>query len=92
MAAKDVCSKMKLAGYWADFINPFSGRPYMNGLYKPQIDNLEFSGDNPQHAIISAKGNCVMITPNSENNVKLFKGRVFTNAPANIMKILEILN
>ncbi|KRT82274.1 hypothetical protein AMK59_3785, partial [Oryctes borbonicus] len=28
LAAKNVCHKLRNAGYWADFVNPFSGRPY----------------------------------------------------------------
>ncbi|XP_049792253.1 methylmalonic aciduria and homocystinuria type D homolog, mitochondrial-like isoform X2 [Schistocerca nitens] len=28
VVAQEVCTKLKMAGYWADFVNPFSGRPY----------------------------------------------------------------
>lgn len=30
LAASDICTKLKMFGYWADFINPFSGQPYLN--------------------------------------------------------------
>ncbi|KAJ8965411.1 hypothetical protein NQ314_004163 [Rhamnusium bicolor] len=28
IAAKNICDKLRNSGYWADFINPFSGLPY----------------------------------------------------------------
>lgn len=30
LAASDICTKLKMIGYWSDFINPFSGQPYNN--------------------------------------------------------------
>lgn len=39
LAAAGICGKLISSGYWADFINPFSGRPYFcrqknDSLYK----------------------------------------------------------
>ncbi|XP_033314178.1 methylmalonic aciduria and homocystinuria type D homolog, mitochondrial isoform X1 [Bombus bifarius] len=30
LAASDICAKLRKMGYWADFINPFSGQPHLN--------------------------------------------------------------
>ncbi|KAJ8909293.1 hypothetical protein NQ315_016783 [Exocentrus adspersus] len=30
IAAQNICGKLKNSGYWADFINPFSGLPYFS--------------------------------------------------------------
>ncbi|KAL1117868.1 hypothetical protein AAG570_004181 [Ranatra chinensis] len=42
LVAQETCYKLKLAGYWADFINPFSGLPFFspfkgNKLYKTDV-------------------------------------------------------
>ena len=31
-AARQICEKLQLGGYWSDFIDPSSGRPYL-GAY-----------------------------------------------------------
>lgn len=36
-AAQEICLRLKMAGYWADFINPFSGRPYLSPFQKPTL-------------------------------------------------------
>jgi len=36
-AAQEICLRLKHAGYWADFINPFSGRPYLSPFNKPAL-------------------------------------------------------
>lgn len=28
LAAREMCSRLRMHGYWADFMNPFSGKPF----------------------------------------------------------------
>lgn len=60
-----------MVGYWADFINPFSGQPYLSprkggNLYKTdeRFRSLGFR--------VEQKDNCRIIT--YENNLKQFIG------------------
>ncbi|XP_050303339.1 cobalamin trafficking protein CblD [Anthonomus grandis grandis] len=81
ITAKNICSKLRKNGYWADFINPFSGRPYLvptssNELYKTdeKFRCLDFQ--------IFEIEECKVVS--NEGRVdKRFIGSLFTNAPCN---------
>lgn len=88
LAASDVCAKLKMFGYWADFINPFSGQPHLNlqkssSLYKTD-ERFRCLGFK-----ILLKNNCKVIL--SENNIKNFIGSLYTTAPASTEFLKEIL-
>ncbi|XP_044259612.1 cobalamin trafficking protein CblD [Tribolium madens] len=81
ITAKSVCDKLRNGGYWADFINPFSGRPYLfptsaNKLYEAdeKFRCLDFEiFDIQQCKIVS----------NEQNSInRRFVGSLFTNAPS----------
>ena len=65
-AAQDICGKLKMAGYWADFINPFSGVPFVSShnrssLYKTDA-RFRCLGFNITH-----KGGCRLISNKKAN-------------------------
>lgn len=75
IAAKNICEKLRSSGYWADFINPFSGRPYfsplsLNELYETdeKFRCLDFQ--------ISEIQDCKVISSN-DTSPKKFVGEKF---------------
>jgi hypothetical protein len=53
--------KLRLAGYWADFINPFSGRPYLTTFHSAAL----YETDERLHCFdfqIKDYGDCKIIT------------------------------
>ncbi|KAL1506166.1 hypothetical protein ABEB36_005578 [Hypothenemus hampei] len=81
ITAKNICAKLRNSGYWADFINPFSGRPYLvptasNELYKTdeKFRCLDFQ--------IFEIDECKIIS-NEGLFTKRFIGSLFTSAPCN---------
>ncbi|KAJ8898500.1 hypothetical protein PR048_003860 [Dryococelus australis] len=65
LAARDICSKLKQAGYAADFINPFSGRPFIGTFQNPAGDvSKEFSCSAFR---INKQANCRVITEHKGN-------------------------
>lgn len=73
-AAQELCTRLILSGYWADFINPFSGRPFNgpvsnnNKVYDPeeQFLCLGFSIDSKDKLCTIIKG--------EHEGQKFFKG------------------
>ncbi|XP_076657843.1 methylmalonic aciduria and homocystinuria type D homolog, mitochondrial [Halictus rubicundus] len=88
LAAYDICSKLKMIGYWADFINPFSGQPHLslqknNTLYKTD-ERFRCLGFKIVH-----RNSCKVIL--HDNNDKNFIGSLYTTAPASTAFLKEIL-
>lgn len=58
--AQEICIKLKSTGYWADFINPFSGKPYLSPYYKSTL----YETDERFRCLgfeIKKRGNCKVI-------------------------------
>jgi len=90
LAAQEVCMKLRLAGYWADFINPFSGRPFLTPF--PSAAFCETDGRrNSLNFQINDRGNCKIISGDRENSHS-FVGSLFTTAPASAVLLQDILN
>ncbi|XP_020280767.1 methylmalonic aciduria and homocystinuria type D homolog, mitochondrial-like isoform X2 [Pseudomyrmex gracilis] len=88
LAASEICSKLKMIGYWADFINPFSGQPYMN----PRKGNL-YETDERFRCVgfkIEQRNNCRIIV--SDNNLNNFIGSLYTTAPANTEFLKQLIH
>ncbi|KOC68048.1 Methylmalonic aciduria and homocystinuria type D-like protein, mitochondrial [Habropoda laboriosa] len=88
LAASDICTKLRNMGYWADFINPFSGQPHLN----LQKNNALYKTDERFRCLgfkILHRNNCKVIS--HDNNVKNFLGSLYTTAPASTEFLKEIL-
>ncbi|XP_026479086.1 methylmalonic aciduria and homocystinuria type D homolog, mitochondrial-like [Ctenocephalides felis] len=90
-AAQELCTRLILSGYWADFINPFSGRPFNgpvsnnNKVYDPeeQFLCLGFSIDSKDKLCTIIKG--------EHEGQKFFKGNIFSDAPSHLETFLDIV-
>ncbi|XP_046678003.1 cobalamin trafficking protein CblD isoform X1 [Homalodisca vitripennis] len=89
LAAQDICSKLKLAGFWADFINPFSGLPYISA--GAQQSGRLYQTDERFRCLgfhIFEKNQCKVIADRSSRR---FLGSLFTNAPPSTILLKKIL-
>ncbi|XP_011498949.1 PREDICTED: methylmalonic aciduria and homocystinuria type D homolog, mitochondrial [Ceratosolen solmsi marchali] len=71
LAASDMCNKLKTCGFWADFINPFSGQPYLN----PHNNKVLYKTDERFRCVgfkVRNKINCRIIS--HDNNTRNFIG------------------
>lgn len=89
LAAREITSRLRLHGYWADFMNPFSGKPFhswANGKNLYKVDQ-RFRGLNMK---LISKNNCMIISAEEANSA--FSGAIYTNAPPNFMILKSILD
>lgn len=93
LAAREICSRLRNNGFWADFLNPMSGRPYLS--YRQQslytLNDVRFRGLCMKMEEIEAVGaneNCLLI---SEDESTKFSGTIFTNIPADFSFIRHLI-
>jgi len=78
LAASDICKKLKMCGYWANFINPFSGQPYTN----PHKTGTLYTTDERFRCVgfkVNKHKHCKIISQVKDS--KNFIGNLYTNAP-----------
>jgi len=85
--AHRICDKLKVAGYWADFINPFSGIPFLTPSPRPTLYTTDESfrclGFN-----INSSGPCTVVSKTVNNNLT---GSLFTSASSHNPVLRDIL-
>jgi hypothetical protein len=93
LAAREICSRLRLHGYWSDFLNPMSGRPFhsyhQKSLYK--LNDERFRGLCMKLEEIKAEGaaeNCLIL---SQDKSTKFSGSIFSNIPSNLDMIKELI-
>ncbi|KAK9884647.1 hypothetical protein WA026_007482 [Henosepilachna vigintioctopunctata] len=83
IAARNICEKLRKAGYWADFINPFSGLPYVSPT---KLRNGELYESDEKFRCLDFEifeiDHCKVISNDQEGSNKRFIGSLFTTAPS----------
>lgn len=89
LAAREITSRLRLHGFWADFMNPFSGKPFYswaNGKNLYRVDQ-RFRGLNMK---LFKLNQCTVISSESDDNC--FSGAIYTNAPSNYLQLKSLLD
>ncbi|XP_022208914.1 cobalamin trafficking protein CblD [Drosophila obscura] len=89
LAARDISDRLLSLGYWSDFLNPFSGRPYFmpkddDKLYK---QDWRFRGLNMN---LTVKNHCMVISAEENDNTH-FSGTIYCTAPSNYDVLVQLL-
>lgn len=83
-----MCTRLRLNGFWADFMNPFSGKPfysYASGKNLYKIDD-RFRGLGIKYEDLN---HCLIISPDNEET---FSGSIFTNAPSDLTQLQLLID
>jgi len=79
ISAREICRRLIHAGYWADFMNPFSGKPFYmhHNVSKVNEFDKRFRGFGVKYEDLN---NCLVISSEVEG---ILSGSIFTEAPKN---------
>ncbi|CAG9857780.1 unnamed protein product [Phyllotreta striolata] len=103
ITARKICDKLRLAGYWADFINPFSGRPYFSPSFHSSSPAELYSSHEKFRCLgfeIEEIDKCKVISnedqdyssSTSSSSSKRFVGSLFTSAACNKRNLNTVFN
>ncbi|CAH8488670.1 unnamed protein product [Schistosoma turkestanicum] len=91
-SAIEICVSLKESGYWADFIDPFSGKPYLGthgaGSSVQLIDDTDETMKHFGFELDNSMCCKILRHPKWKNHV--FVGLIFTNAPDSHPVLLNI--
>jgi Methylmalonic aciduria and homocystinuria type D protein len=84
LASREICQRLRLHGYFSDFLNPFSGKAFFS--YHPKslytLNDERFRGlcmKLEKVKGLGAKEDCLLI---SQDKSSKFSGSIFTNLPS----------
>lgn len=90
LAAREMCARLRMHGYWADFMNPFSGKPfhsYASGKKLYKVD-ARFRGLGIRFEEHDA---CLVIAADDAAVPPPFSGSVFTTAPVSLTMLQALV-
>lgn len=88
-AAKEICEQLQNDGYWSDFIDPSSGRPYLGSYTNATLFETD---ERYRHLGFSIEDlGCCKIIRHGTWGTHAFVGCIFTNAPFNGDVLQDVL-
>ena len=88
-AALKICESLRRDGYWADFIDPSSGLPYLGKYTKAKFCNTDDRYKHMGYRITHF--GCCKVLEHGAWGKNAFVGTIFTDAPIYSAALVEIL-
>lgn len=97
LAAREICSRLRMNGYWADFMNCFSGKPfysYSNGkLFRvdDRFRGLGMKFDNVNGCVVISSLNTQSETTADNKGAEEFRGIIVSNIFSDLTQIQGLI-
>lgn len=96
LAAREICSRLRMNGYWGDFMNPFSGKPFFAHTSTKELFKLDerFRGVG---LCVENKSDCIIISSDDNRDEAKkelhfgFRGTIFSNIFSDLKLIHELI-